>query len=276
MSVKVTTLIENSGGEHLGLKSEHGISFFIEKDGYHLLFDVGQTGNFLDNAKQLRADLTNLDYVVLSHGHYDHTGGLRPLSELTNKFELIMGRGFFDEKYGYKNNAYEYLGSNFDESFLKEKNISYKFVDKALTEIVPGIYVVTQFPRIHQDEVVNPRFKIRKNGDMIADSFNDEILVAIDTDEGLIVLLGCSHPGMKNMLDATVALIKRPLYAVLGGTHLVESNDTSLEKSIDYLADDSLKVIGVSHCTGNTAMEHLSTSNSRYFHNRTGSSVIVA
>ncbi|MCW8860693.1 MAG: MBL fold metallo-hydrolase [Deltaproteobacteria bacterium] len=275
MSVKITTLIENNAGENLALKTEHGISFFIEKDGYKLLFDSGQTGTFIENAKQLRVDLSALEAVVLSHGHYDHSGGIRPLSKLTTDFKLYMGQGFFDEKYGFKNNAYEYLGNNFDEKFLEEQGIAYQFVDQPLLEIIPGVYVVTQFPRKYQDEVINSRFKVMKNGVFQPDSFEDEVLLAVDTAEGLVVLLGCSHPGMKNMLDAVADLLPRPIYAILGGTHLVEASYSSLGKSMSYLNNDSLKVIGVSHCTGQIAMDQLAASNSRYYHNRTGSSLIV-
>ena len=276
MAVKITTLIENSPGEHHALKTEHGLSFCVEKDGRKILFDTGQSGAFLENAEQLRVDLSTVDYVVLSHGHYDHSGGLRALAELTTGFELIMGQGFFAEKYGLRNNSYEYLGNNFDEKFLKENQISYRFVTQSLTEILPGVYVITDFPRVHADEVINPRFKIRKNDTLEPDPFADEVLLAIDTPQGLMVLLGCSHPGMKNMLDAVVGLLGRPIYAVLGGTHLVEASHHSLGMSLDYLGADSLKVIGVSHCTGQAAMDQMAVSNERYFHNRTGSSLFVA
>jgi 7,8-dihydropterin-6-yl-methyl-4-(beta-D-ribofuranosyl)aminobenzene 5'-phosphate synthase len=276
MSVKITTLIENSPGEHHALQTEHGISFFIEKDGHNILFDTGQSGTFIENATQLRADLTSLEYVVLSHGHYDHSGGVRELIKVSSNFQLIMGQGFFAEKYGYKNNFYEYLGNNFDEKFLNDQGISYQFVKQQLSELVPGVYVVAGFPRIHKDEVINPRFKVYKDGTFLADPFDDEVLLAIDTTEGLVVLLGCSHPGMKNMLAAVTSLIDRPVYAVLGGTHLVEASEHSLGISMEYLQNDALKLIGVSHCTGQIAMDRLAASNSRYYHNRTGSSLIVA
>ena len=195
MSVQITTLIENTMGEHLALINEHGISFYIEKDGHKILFDTGQSGNFIRNAREMRIDLSDLEYVVLSHGHYDHSGGLKYLTELTTKFKLILGTGFFNEKYAYRNNSYEFLGNNFDEDFLKEKGISYRFVSESLNEILPGVYVVTNFPRVHKSEVINPRFKIRKEGHFEQDQFGDEVLVALDTPKGLVVILGCSHPG---------------------------------------------------------------------------------
>ena len=275
MALKITTLIENTKGEHLALKSEHGISFFIEKDGHKLLFDTGQTGIFLENAEQLQIDLSDLEYVIISHGHYDHSGGLQALTGIAKKFELIVGDGFFNKKYGFKNNSYEFLGNNFNEEFLGGKGIPYRFMIDDITEIIPGIYVITNFPRVHKDEVINTRFKLMEDDKFINDPFNDEVLVAIDTPEGLVILLGCSHPGMKNMLDAAENLLEKPIYAVLGGTHLVEANDTSLNISMDYLNNSKMKVIGVSHCTGQKAMSNLSISNDRYFHNRTGSSLIV-
>ena len=262
-------------GEHLALKNEHGISFYIEKDGHKMLFDTGQSGTFIENTKQLQIDLSDLEYVILSHGHYDHSGGFRALTGIAKKFNLIVGEGFFDEKYGYKNSSYEFLGNNFDEKFLLEREIPYRFVKNDINEILPGIYVITNFPRVHKDEVINERFKILKDGSFVSDPFDDEVLVAVDTPEGLAVLLGCSHPGMKNMLDAARNLLGKPLYAVLGGTHLIEAKEQSLELSLDYLNNSEIKVVGVSHCTGEKAMSRLSISDNRYFHSRTGSSLIV-
>jgi len=275
MSLQVTTLVENTQGEHLALINEHGISFYIEKDGHKLLFDTGQSDAFLYNADQMKIDLSDLEYVILSHGHYDHSGGLIHLMEMTSSYKVIMGTGFFNEKFGYRNNSYEFLGNNFDEDFLTDNDIDYRFVKDDLTELIPGVYVITNFPRKHGNEVINPRFKILKDGKFEQDMFNDEVMVTIDTPKGLVVILGCSHPGMRNMLDAAKSLLNKPIYAVLGGTHLVEAQGEMFDMSIDYLNSEGIEVVGVSHCTGQQAMETLSASNERYFHNRTGSSLYV-
>lgn len=275
MSVKITTLIENTKGEHLALINEHGISFYIEKDGHKLLFDTGQSANFLRNAEEMRIDLSDLEYVVLSHGHYDHSGGLKYLTELAKDFSLVLGQGFFQEKYAYRNNSYEFLGNNFDEEFLKEKGIPYRFVSESLNEILPGVYVVTRFNRAHKDEVVNPRFKICQDGEFKPDLFEDEVLIAIDTPHGIVVILGCSHPGMRNMIDTVKTLLNKPVYAVLGGTHLVEADPETQSVSLDYLGKDELEIVGVSHCTGPDAMAQLNKHNKNYYHNRTGSSLFI-
>lgn len=115
--IRITTLIENSIGEHLALRNEHGLSICIEMPRNKILFDAGQSGDFIYNAHQLQIDLTDLECVVLSHGHYDHTGGLRDLLNVTTGFELVTGRGFFREKYAERNGAHEYLGNNFTAEF---------------------------------------------------------------------------------------------------------------------------------------------------------------
>jgi 7,8-dihydropterin-6-yl-methyl-4-(beta-D-ribofuranosyl)aminobenzene 5'-phosphate synthase len=276
MALKITTLVENSQGEHLGLKTEHGLSFFIEKDGHTLLFDTGQSGIFIENARQLRINLADLEYVVLSHGHYDHSGGLRSLSERAKKFELLLGEGFFNEKYGYYNNAYEYLGNNFDETFLAERGIPYRSVSEDVEELIPGFFVITNFPRIHEDEVINPRFRVLKDGSFQPDRFDDEVMIAIETEKGLVALLGCSHPGMRNMLDFAEKKLGKAIYAVLGGTHLVESAKDSRARSLDYFKEKNIEVVGVSHCTGKEAMELLKNTNSHFFQNWTGRSLIVS
>ena len=273
MTVQITTLIENRAGEHHGLQHEHGLSFFIEKDGSSILFDTGQSEKFIQNAKQLRLDLRSLNQVVLSHGHYDHSGGFRSLVEVTDNFILTIGRSFFDEKYGCENNSCEYLGTDFSEEFLQEKGITYQYTRQQCTEILPGVFVITEFPRIHADEVVNPRFMVRKEGALVPDLFEDEVLLAIDTDPGLIILLGCSHPGMKNMLDCATELTGRPLYGLLGGTHLVEADEDSLNLSLGYLKSTTLQVIGVSHCTGKNAINRLAAGEERFCRNHTGSTL---
>lgn len=273
--LKITTLIENGTGEHRGLKAEHGISFCVEKDGRKILFDTGQSGAFIQNAALLGISLEDTEYVVLSHGHYDHAGGFRSLSGVVSSFRLMVGEGFFEEKYASRGPCRDYLGPDFNEAWLREKGISYSFFGEDVREILPGAYLLSRFPRIHGDERIHPRFVLRRGGSFLPDLFEDEILLALDTSGGIVVLLGCAHPGMRNMLDGVKNRLGRPILAVLGGTHLVESKGVSLERSLRYFEEESVRIIGVSHCTGSEAVSRLRASSGNFFHNVTGSSLFL-
>ncbi len=281
MTLHITTLVENAPCEHKNLRHEHGLSFHVRVNGRELLFDAGSSDALLHNAGQLRIGLDALDYVVLSHGHYDHTGGFQDLAEQRSGFSLVTGRNFFAEKYGERGVLLDYLGNSFDPGFLQKKSIPHEEVGDpgnkpTVRELLPGAYVVTGFERTHSDETVNPRFVLRDDaGRITPDAFDDEILLALDSPRGLVALLGCSHPGVKNMLETTRKLLDRPLYAVLGGTHLVESSPQSVEMTRQYLLDAGVQLIAVSHCTGQNGMDCLSSLGERYAHNCTGSGLIV-
>jgi len=273
--IRITTLIENSPGEHLALKHEHGVSFCIEANGRKVLFDSGQSGSFIENAAQLRIGLDDIEFVVVSHGHYDHSGGVRALADVTANFELVFGKGFFEDKYAERNGGYEFLGNNFTQTFLEQRGLRFSELDSPVRELVPGVYALGGFPRIHADEVINPRFKLLRKDSFVPDPFDDEIMLVIDTPKGIVALLGCSHPGMRNMLDAVKTRFKKPIHAVLGGTHLVEASAEGVKASADYLVNSDIGTIGVSHCTGSGAMKILGESEKHYYHNRTGSCMIV-
>jgi len=274
-NLEITTLVENSKGEHLSLENEHGISFLIEVDDKKILFDTGQTDSFIKNSFLLNKNITTLDHVVLSHGHYDHSGGFRELVKVNNDFKLWIGEGFFKLKYGFQNGAYEYLGNDFDQQFLKNHNINTSYINQDITEIEKDVFIVTNFDKTQKDEIINPRFVIKENNEFYKDAFLDEVLIAIKTSKGIIAILGCSHPGMRNMLETVKKRLNAPLYAVLGGTHLVEADKTCLDNSLEYLNSGNIEYVGVSHCTGFNAMEKMKKSNSNYFHNRTGTSLII-
>jgi len=271
MPIRITTLVENTQGQHRALKNEHGLSLFIESNGHRLLFDTGQSAAFLGNAETLMVDLSGLKYVVLSHGHYDHTGGFRALTQVAGGFELFVGGGFFRKKYGIKEGACEFLGNSFDEAFLAERSISHTFVTADTLEVFPGAHLVTNFERTHEDEKINPRFKLEQDGELIEDDFGDEVCLALDTPKGLAVVLGCSHPGVKNILETVSSRLKKPIHSVLGGTHLVEASPESIRKTIEFFKAKDIQQIGVSHCTGQAAMESLKFFSDRFYHNRTGS-----
>ncbi|GAB4371582.1 MAG: MBL fold metallo-hydrolase [Spirochaetales bacterium] len=270
-SMRIVTLVENTAGVHKGLRSEHGLAFYVETRGKSLLFDTGQTNAFLENAEKLRIDLSNLDVVCISHGHYDHSGGMRSLLRAGVKPPVWMGKGFFEEKYTREGTTYEYVGNDFDATYFQKEGVEYREVDTEVQEILPGVYAVSRFERIFPDETINPRFWVLREGRFEQDTFRDEILLVLDTPKGLVVLLGCSHPGVKNMLSTVRKRFPSRIHAILGGTHMVEAIDESRSESIEFLAGSPVERVGVCHCTGEKASREINERIEGSFTNHTGS-----
>lgn len=268
---RIVTLVENTAGVHKGLRSEHGIAFYVELQGKSLLFDTGQSGAFFENAEKLKIDLTRIDALCLSHGHYDHSGGVRTLLMKGMRPSVWIGKGFFDEKYAREGTTYEYVGNDFDAAYFQEQGVPYREVDTEIQEILPGAYAVTRFERTFPDETVNPRFWVLRKGMFSQDTFEDEITLVLDTPRGLVVLLGCSHPGVKNILSSIKKRFSRKIYAVLGGTHMVEASESSIERSLKYFKEEGAELLGVSHCTGEKASKRIAERIPGFFENHTGS-----
>src|SRR6056297_2788789 len=184
MALRITTLIEDSPGEDTALEYEHGLSLFIEYDGHSILFDTGQTGAFVRNAEMLGVKLLTLEKAVLSHGHYDHTGGLLTLADTARSFELYLKECILQKKYAYKEGRYEFKGNAFNKADLRKLGISYRLVEEDWTELLPGVWLITNFPRVYTEEMVNPRFVLEENGKYRQDDFDDEVILAFETPRG--------------------------------------------------------------------------------------------
>ncbi len=277
MTIKVTTLLENSRIENKKLAVEHGLSLFIEIGQpiqRKILFDTGQSGKFIENARLLNIDLALTDTVVLSHGHYDHSGGFKEfVKTYGGGFELFVGDGFFTPKYARDNGQWRFLGNNFTAESLKRKEIRTTVVTEHLLEMFPGVFLLRNFPRTNDFELPNPRFYLLKDGDYEPDLFCDEVVIVLQTVKGLLVLVGCSHPGVVNILTAVQTRLKQPVDAVLGGTHLVEANDERLDKTFAHLAALDLSLLGLSHCTGDYALNRLQRTKLPHTRNATGTSI---
>lgn len=249
--LKITTLIENKEGDTSKLDTEHGISLYIEVDNKKILFDTGQSGNFVKNAKKLNIDLNDIDYVILSHGHYDHSGGFEKLvKEFSTDFKLFVGKGFFDKKYSISAGEYMYNGNFFDINFIKDHHIDIEYIGEDIRNISEKIMIMTNFQRDPNYENINQTMYIKKGEDYILDEFKDEISLVVDTEKGLVVVVGCSHPGIVNILETIKNRIGKDIYMLIGGTHLIKEDDEKINSVIEYLKENEIKRIAACHCTG--------------------------
>ncbi len=263
--VKLVTLMDNLPSEHKALINEHGLSVLIEKDNHFFLFDCGASPTFMQNAYRLGIDLRKLESVILSHAHYDHAAGYRYLQD---SFEapktLFTGNHFFEKKYERFGIKYTNLSAGFDRDFLIEKKVQHRIV-RDCTEISEGIWAIGNFNHKNNFEKIPPSFvkEVYENVEnaliskIVEDNFEDEICLAIETKKGIVVQVGCSHPGILNIVETVHERLNKPVYAVFGGTHLVHADEERIKETVRRLKLLGVEIIGFSHCSGAAAENFL-------------------
>ncbi len=254
--VRVTTLMDNKPSEHKALVSKHGLSLFIETQNDSIIFDCGSDKDTIYNAKLLGVDISSTKHLACSHSHYDHVGGVKDVIAEGFYGTLYTGMGFFDKKYACNDVKYTFLGANFDSNTIMHNNITHVVCEDVL-EIFRDCFLVSNFPRIYSFESIPPRFVKDVNGNIQSDLFEDEICIVIRTGKGLVVIVGCSHPGILNMLCHVEKRFNEAIYAVLGGAHLVEADDKRINITVDKLIEMGIKFIGMSHCSGEKIQENM-------------------
>lgn len=282
--MKVTTLIEDKEGFDKDLSFEHGLSMFIEDDGCNVLFDSGQSGNIIENAEALNIDLNKIDFIILSHGHYDHCGGIKKLlGSYDIKPKLIVGNEFFERCNKYRlyseeerkkladGSRYKYIGIDFDRKFIEDKGIDIvEASERGIMKISDNIFVFSNFKKFYNFEKISNSMMYLKDNKYIIDDFHEEICVGIRTKKGLIVLMGCAHVGFLNMMKTIEERTCDKIIGIIGGTHLVKADEGRIRKSVDLLKTMDLEIIGLSHCTGENAAKVLKENYDDLFLNKTG------
>jgi len=275
MQCTVTTLVENSVAQSgRRLLAEHGLSFYIEAGDRKILFDTGQNLAISNNARVLGIDLNQIDTVVLSHGHYDHSGGLQSLLATNKNFTLHGHPDVFSPKVKKTNGNYKYIGIPLKKNDIIDCGISLRLSREPI-EIAPGLMTSGEIALENDFEVGEPIFFLKENETVIPDTLADDQALILDTAQGLVVLLGCSHRGVINTLQHVVDLKGNDkIHAILGGLHLAKAADDKLAKIVDQLREFDLDMIGVGHCTGPRAFLALANEfEDRVFLNTVGQAV---
>ena len=280
--MEIITLIENEVSQgNSELKVEAGLSLLIKTADKTILFDTGSSGAFADNAEKLGVDLTAVDFVVISHAHFDHTGGLERFFKINSSAKVYI-KEEAKEQYFYKLLFLKkYIGTNPD--VLQNYTNRFIFVKEDL-QISDHIQIVTQITNHHKLPSDSKHLLTKKDNHMVPDDFAHEQMLLISEDEKMYCFTGCSHHGILNMVESAQLHTGNKKMNVIGGFHMYNPLTKGLsEKKEDVIktaqllnTNKQIDTIATGHCTGTGAFKILkSVLGEKLVNINTGSKIVI-
>lgn len=239
---RIVTLAENLVYGR-GLQAEHGLSLYIETPTHKLLFDTGASDLFIRNAAQLNIDLHDVDYLVLSHGHSDHTGGLHAFLELNSRATVVCKETIFDRKFKEVRENGILEGETIDRR-------RFRFV-KEQTELLPGIFLFPDIPLLDAVDTHFEHFFVMRTDHRVPDTFEDEMVLVLTDGSSFSILSACSHRGITNIIRRVREAFPTQNFRLLqGGFHIHNAENEKFDAIANYFEHDCPQQIAVCHCTG--------------------------
>ncbi len=237
---------------------EHGLAYHIESGGSSLLFDTGQTALILQNARRLGLDLSRLDSVALSHGHYDHTGGLHAVRGIAPSADLYAHPGARARRFARNpDGTTRDIGIGPEGLDALRSHPERTHETASATEVAEGVFLTGEIPRATAFEDVGGPFVLDERG-LVPDPIVDDQALFFETRDGVVVLLGCAHAGVVNTMRHIRQLTGgRPIHTVLGGMHLLTAGPERMDRTVEAVREECLQQLGPAHCTGMAAVARL-------------------
>lgn len=252
----IKTLVENTSLSE-DFCSEHGLSLYIETSQYKILFDVGTSGLFLQNAEKLDVDIAEVDYLVISHGHYDHGGGLGLFLQENKKAKVYLQQKAFEKHYSLRSKgqpAMIGLDSNLKDNDRIVLTSGFYTIDKGIS-LFSNVKIKAPRPKSNQGLLTE------EDGQMIEDDFAHEQNLVVEEAGKTLLVTGCAHNGIMNILEHFQSLYGRMPDDVIGGFHLssrIYGNEDPeiIDRLGTYLLSTKAKFY-TCHCTGLESYEKL-------------------
>lgn len=251
MSVRIITLSENTA--HIGnFIGEEGLSILVETDDARVLLDAGKGFSTTYNADAHGIDLGTVDRIVLSHGHHDHTGGLRGvLRRMRKQVEVVAHPAVWQAKYARRKGMPDrYVGIPFQQTALESLGAEFVLTAQPV-QINPSISTTGQVSMVTDFEEIDKGLFVKEESTWHPDAVLDDLALIVRTHRGLVVVTGCAHRGIINTLyHARQITGVDHVHAVIGGSHLMNTSEERLWRTIAAFKEMGVEKLGLCHCTG--------------------------
>lgn len=240
--MKLTVLVDNNTLIDQCYIGEPGVCYYIENENDKILFDTGYSNVFIENAKKMNIALSEVNKLIISHGHDDHAGGLKYFFTNKKDVELIA----HPECFNYKEKDNMYIGSSMTkEELQKVCNLN---LTKEPIEVSNNLIFLGEIPTIYDYEERKVIGNYYKDNKVIEDKVIDDSAIVYKSDKGLFIITGCSHSGICSIIEYAKKVCNDDrIYGVIGGFHLLENNDR-LDKTINYLKANNIAELYPCHC----------------------------
>ena len=261
--MKCLVLIENTVPQGSNLEGEHGLSLLISYKDRTILLDAGSSGKFADNAQKLGADLSKVDFAVLSHGHFDHADGLRRFVQCNAAARVYARPSAGDSYFSTSTGAPRFIGVHRDIWEGCRERFDLSSGPRALGD---GVWLLPE--TVHGGPFASRETNLlRKVGpdQFVPDDFSHEQSLVLEGEQGLVVFNSCSHGGIVNIVKGVKEQLHRPVYAVVGGLHMFSASAPSgmncpgeyVGQVARALRDEGVQRVYTGHCTGPAAAQLL-------------------
>lgn len=250
--MEISCIVDNRAGLKSNFYAEHGFSLLVEEKDTHFMVDTGQTPTVLKHNMDIMG-IKAVDGVMMSHGHNDHTGGILALNDgkinIGSKTKFFMHPEALLPKFAVGDRTKRYIG--FPE--INTETLNLEWVTEN-TQISDDMWIFNQVEDHSGFEPIPEYLKVIENGKCSPDEFKDELNLVIKTRKGLVVISGCAHKGIVNILNSASEYFQDDIYGVIGGSHLMDAPPERIQKTVESFKKLNPEIIALGHCTGFDAL----------------------